>query len=603
MSAYDIKPYIVEPVRGLDARGSLGDALQSGLWFAPSLRMAPLSARRCVVTNAFNDALAELSSGEYAVLTACEGCRTLAEHEEHAARKLSAPMEHRPAFRELLERCAQRGLLMAVPDLVNRFGVSSTAEPQPIRGVVIRTADRPELLGRLLSSAATLEARTGCRRRWVVIDDSHEETNELANRAILDRFTALDTEHFDHAAAADLRRGLRSEFPRFEREIEWLLAPGSRGETTAGVAINHALLRFAGQAFVFFDDDAIIDPRRPAVAEAGFAVSGGPDELFLYETEAALWRDSPAFDIDPIAEHGRWLGLPMAQAWRLAEQQAGALAEMAFDSNDVPRFGAEARILFTHNQACGDPGSSMLPIQLFAMTERSRRWLAGQPHAAEYAFASRTAWRGQTRLTLSPRRDLTFTTLSGIDDTRLLPPAARNHRSTDLLLGLTAQRMYPASWVAELPFSLPHLRDPPKNWIGSSERFMQEPLHVLMSVQAEHALRLVGSSAERSLEAMAMLLLDLAAATEARLRDVLLQHAIETGGRALFLIQEQLDDATLPAAWRSALQPWLQSPALKPENAHERILQPSAFRTLLEAYGQAMLAWPPLWNRSRERNA
>ena len=88
------------------------------LWFVPALSMLPLAARRCLVRNPLNGTAMELSSGEYAVLAASEGCQPLLAHEARAALQLSAPAEHRPAFRDLLERCSREGLLMALPDLV-----------------------------------------------------------------------------------------------------------------------------------------------------------------------------------------------------------------------------------------------------------------------------------------------------------------------------------------------------------------------------------------------------------------------------------------------------------------------------------------------------
>ena len=77
-------------------------------WFVPELITLPLAARRCLVRNALNGAALELSSGEHAVLTTCEGCHTLAEHEARAATRLRAPEEHIPAIRELLGRYRAR---------------------------------------------------------------------------------------------------------------------------------------------------------------------------------------------------------------------------------------------------------------------------------------------------------------------------------------------------------------------------------------------------------------------------------------------------------------------------------------------------------------
>jgi hypothetical protein len=564
--------------------------------------MFPLAPRRCVVRNPLNGATAELSSGEYAALSGCDGWRTLDEHAARAAARLDAPVEHQRAIREVLERCARGGLLMAVPGLVDRFAAPAAERPQGLAAVVIRTADRPQLLARLVSSAAALEERTRARRRWIVIDDSREPANALANRAALDARPALETEHLHGAEIAALRDTLCAEFPDLDREIRWLLDSGSSAETTAGVPINQALLRLAGRSFVNFDDDAIIDPRAPALSEPGFAVSDAVDELFLYESEADMWRDCRPLDLDPIAAHEQWLGLPMAQAWRLAEQQQGALAAMDVNGAELERFGADARVLFTHNHACGDPGSSTLPLQLFALPERSRQRLASLPDAATCGLPSRIGWRGQTRLRLAPRRDLTFTTLAGVDNTRLLPPVPRNHRSTDVLLGLTAQRMHPSSWVADLPFGLPHLREPAKRWLASGEPCRQAPLHVVHSYLARHAPRRRSSSPEQRLAAMGALLLDLAAAGEGALRELLVEQATEIGADALFRIEEQLGDARLPERWRTMLAGWRQSPALAAGAAAARALEPREIRPLLEEYGRAMIAWPRLWRFCRERN-
>jgi hypothetical protein len=571
-------------------------------WFVPELQLRPLSGRKCLVRNPMNGATLELSSGEYAVLSACAGCEPLVVHEQCVVEQLRAPPEHRPAIRELLERCARAGLLMALSDLVTRFGAPTVSAPGALAGVVIRTADRPRLLGRLLASAEALEARGGSRRQWIVVDDSRERENERANRGAIDACRALEVEHIDRAKGGALEEELRAEFPGFSPEIAWLLGAGLPDEATYGRPVNLAMLRLAGRAFVTVDDDVVLEPRRPALSEPGFVVSDEPDELLWYESEEALWRDCPPLALDPIAAHEQWLGLPMADAWARAGQQAGELASIRMPAAQVGRFGAAARVLFTHNHACGDPGSSLLPLQLLSLPEYSRLWIAANPHAAAYAFGRRINWRGQARLRLAPRRILTFTTMAGIDNSRLLPPAVRSRRSEDVLLGIAAQWMYPASWVVDLPFGLPHLRAPAKRWLASTDAFMQEPLHVVYAHLDEHAPGIVSESAEQRLAAMGALLLDLAAASDRQLAEMLLQHAADAGSRTLFSIQAQLDSATLPAQWKAVLAPWLRSPALAvdADALRGRVLAPATVRPLLEAYGSAMRAWPQLWEFCRE---
>jgi hypothetical protein len=567
--------------------------------------MLPIATRRCFVRNPFNGASLELSSGEHAVLAACEGCYTLGEHETRAAAQLGAPAAHRRAIRELLERCAEQGLLLSVPQLVSRFGTPSAAGPAPFGGVVVRTSDRPQLLARLLASAEKLEARGGGKRHWLVVDDSHDPANEQANRAAIANARSLAITHYDRTAAAALQEALVAEFPRAAGEIEWLLAPGLHGEATYGRPLNHALLRLAGRAFVSVDDDVLLEPRRPPLSDAGFAVSDAPDELTWYESEESLLQHCSPADVDPIAEHAQWLGLPLADAWVRAEEDGGPLAAMQIDAAQAKRFASDARIIFTHSHACGDPGSTVLPLHLLSLPARSRRWLAANPHAAAYAFARRINWRGHSRLRLAPRRMLTLTTIAGLDNSRLLPPTARSHRSEDLLLGAVAQWMHRTAWQVDLPFGVRHRREPTKHWLRAGDPVAVEPLPFILDYLERHEAASVAAPPEQRLAAAGALLVDLAAASDAHLSEMLLQHAAEASSRVLFSLQEQLDDAALPAAWKQSLEPWLNSPALALDETALRARSPTvaAMRSLVDGYGKALLVWPQLWEFCRERNA
>ena len=573
-------------------------------WFVPAWTMFPITSRRCLVRNPQNGAALELSSGEYAVLSACEGCRPLAEHEVRAAAQLSAPPEHRPAVRDVIERCASAGLLMPLSDLVSRFGSPQNAPRSPLGGIAIRTSDRPGLLARLLASAANLEGRGGPKRRWVVFDDSRDPANEQANRATISAWRSLDIVHIGRVESAALECKLSAEFPRAEREIAWLLGAGSVGEATYGRPLNHALLYFAGRAFVIVDDDVILDPRRPPLTDPGFSVSADADELFWYENDEALAAACPPFEVDPVGVHASWLGLPLASAWSRAECEAGGLTAIDLRPPHIRRFAANAGILFTHNHACGDPGSSRLPLQLLTLPRRSLQRLAGNPHIAASAFSQRIDWRGQTRLRLAPERVLTFTTMAGIDNSMLMPPAARSERSEDVLLGIVAQWMHPSAWLVDLPFGLPHQRDTAKQWVPATATFMQEPLHVLYGWIDEHAPAIAAEEPEQRLGAIGSLLLDFSASSDEHLLELLRQHAAESGSRTLFAISEQLDDAELPAQWKDLLVPWLKSPAFAVDRAsvNARVLATGKVRAYAEACGRAMLAWPQLWKFCRERS-
>ena len=463
-------------------------------WLAPALHSWPLAADRCLVRNPLNGAALELSSGEYAVLAACEGCRPLAAHEAHAARELHAPPEHRGGVPRAARALRARRPVRAVPRLRGALRCA-------VQGRCLASGrHRHPYCRPAATTVAAARERRGARvrgappRRWLVFDDSRDPAHQQANRAAVASCRALNVAHHGRVEAAALQGELEAAFPHAQREIAWLLGAGSRAEVTYGRPLNHALLRFAGRAFVSVDDDVILDARRPAISEPGFAVGDDHDELLWYEDAEGLWGACPTLPLDPIAAHASWLGLPLAAAWARAEDQAGPLAAMRFSAPQAERFAPQARVLFTHNHACGDPGSSVLPLQLLTLPQRSRQWLAANPRAAASAFAQRINWRGQTRLRLAPRRVLTLTTLAGIDNSQLLPPTARAGRSEDVLLGILTQLMHPRGWIVDLPFGLPHLRTPAKHWLPSGVSFMQEPLHVLYALLEEHVPRVLAES-------------------------------------------------------------------------------------------------------------
>src|SRR2546430_14386361 len=117
------------------------------------------------------------------------------------------------------------------------------------------------------------------------------------------------------------------------------------------------------------------------------------------------------------------------------------------------------------------------------------------------------------------------------------------------------------------PSGLPHRREPQKRWLSATENFMQEPLHVLYGLIDERAPGIVAESPEARLAAAGALLLDYARMSDTALADALRDHAVDAGSRTLFAIAEQLDDATLPARWKTLLVPWLKSPAFAVDRA------------------------------------
>jgi hypothetical protein len=167
-----------------------------------------------------------------------------------------------------------------------------------------------------------------------------------------------------------------------------------------------------------------------------------------------------------------------------------------------------------------------------------------------------------------------------------------------------AQWMHRSGWQIDLPLGVLHLREPAKRWLSPHDRVPPEPLPFLLAYLEQREAAIVGADPEQRLAAAGALLLDLAAASDATLSELLLEHIEEAVSSVLFSIREQLDDAALPAGWKTRLAAWLEAPAFALDDAslRARAPTPEAMRKLLDVYGRSLLVWPQLWRFCRERN-
>ena len=569
-------------------------------WFVPELAMHRVAESQFSVHNPLNGATFVLSADICAVVAACRGCRTLAEHEARAADSLSAPAEHRPAIRGCLELCARLGLLLSLADLAARCSPSEAASLPPLGAVVIRTSDRPRMLERLLASAARLEARTGSGYRWHVVDDSRAMANRRGNREILGRHRAMSLTYHD-LSDGSLAAELERVFPDVGEEIRWLIGAPCGDEATYGRPVNYALLRFAGERFLVMDDDAILQPRRSPSSGREVAIGRVNDELRWYPSLEAAWDDCPEADLDPIAEHGRWLGVPLAEIWSrvLRHREQLGLTELA--AEQAARFCPKARVLFTQNHAIGDPGWAGWPFKELTLPAASRTWLAAHPETVAFAFDTSFNWRGALELRLIPDGDVSTTTLGGIDNRHLMPPTARATRGEDCFLGSTAGIVCPWAWSVDLPFALPHLRATPRRRLSPTEIPTPEPLQFFIQYARTRGGISLADNAETRMAALGAVYLDIASASDATLAELLRERAATWAAWQVDHLTQQLADETLPKAWKDALRAWLSSPQLRLDNASldATVASPSAVRAIASGYGKALLAWPRLWRHCR----
>jgi hypothetical protein len=603
VSSYVIKPYVVEPLQGAIASTSAADReLAAMRWFVPDWTVLPLSPRRCLVRNRLTGASAQLSSGEHAVLSACESCRTLEEHAARAARQLSAPPAHRPAINELLERCARQGLLVAVPDLVARFGPPVGAVLPPPE-ITITSADRPKLVKRLLTSAAKVQESTGAAYRWHFVDDSRSADARRGNREAIASVPALDVTYHDLSLAESLEAELIAAFPSLAHEISSLLMAARQGELTFARPVHYVLLRFAGRRFLHLDDDVVIEPRRPPLSRGGAETTVTREAAYWYESLDAGLAACPEIPLDPFAEHARWLGMPMADAWRQAESGPGGHRIGEIPPPLGAHFAPQARVVFTGSHVLGDPGWGSFSSQQLIVARETLDWLAAQPEAVRYAFESQIHWRGRPALHLAPQAGLSTTTLSGFDDSVLIPPSLRAGRAMDTTIGEMTRSIHPTAWEAILPFALPHVRDTRRNWLNPEDDQVLRPGRLLVWYARRRSASLHADGAAERLTTLGSLFVDLGGASDATLIGLLEEQAADRASRILFGIHQQLDDASVAAAWKDTLRSWLGSPLLRIDAASLRkyVASLDEVRSVARDYGRTLVVWPRLWEHCRDR--
>ena len=119
------------------------------------------------------------------------------------------------------------------------------------------------------------------------------------------------------------------------------------------------------------------------------------------------------------------------------------------------------------------------------------------------------------------------------------------------------------------------------------------------------ARRIASERAQDRLRAVGALLVDLALASDATLVELLEEHAADTASRAQFAIAVTLDDSSVPAEWKEMLEPWLASPTLStsPAIIRNRIATAATMRALANDFGDALAAWPALWEWARTNAA
>lgn len=280
--------------------------------------------------------------------------RPLHEHIGQIAAAIPELKNQQQAIQKVLQFLVDKGLIISAEDWLAGLKTQPDKHDQaPYAGMVVRTCDRPEQLGRLLESLAVYQKQHPSRHPVLVFDDSRDEAHRTNNEKLCQKASVSVTYH-GHSWQQQFISMLQKEWPEHSEQIDWLLQ--QRSGFTGGRVWNLALLALAGKRFSFFDDDYLMQAR--TAKNTHFDVINLSDEAPLSVQFGLNVRDikqkSDAFDNDLLQEMVEACGQTIGHWWH-KHQDISASSLYGLRLMDLNRIAADSTIKTTGNGTWGSP--------------------------------------------------------------------------------------------------------------------------------------------------------------------------------------------------------------------------------------------------------
>ncbi|MCC5865218.1 MAG: sulfotransferase [Wenzhouxiangella sp.] len=428
-------------------------------------------AQLALVTGESDQAKALMPYGAANALFALGYFRSTKEHAAALA-KLGIPHEAALALQKDYLRSGFLLKASTVRDSLAELTPAASEHRRPVRFLVVRTCERPELLSRLLDSAVDQLHRHALS--LLVIDDSRRDAAAARNEQAVQRLgqqhgvTAI---YFGTGQQLAFIKRLAAALPEHEAAIRYGLAPRPEGLFTAGRLINLANLLLAGQPYLLYDDDYLLHRQlsHPETDRASAVISNAPDLVMQgFDSGEEMAGLLDAIGSDPLAEHIELLGCSLGELMHLEPFVGMTHAGLWGLSREAcKRLGSAAQVTTTGNGACGRP---LAPDARAALQHRYRRtrptWAAPKSHAAW--MRGHFIYKSHRSASLT---DLTHETPVGVDNSRIMPPTIPVGRREDTLFTLLIRHAHQSALHLEFPWTIEHWREA-RDW---SEPTLNQP--------------------------------------------------------------------------------------------------------------------------------
>lgn len=578
-----------------------------------------LSSELLLLVSKLNGRSFPVSKRLAAALQFCREYRSVGEHVELIQSRL-AEKENPAVLAQLLQALGQAGLLSTSSEVCARINpAAGAAAPQlaPTRLFII-TCDRPDAVQRLLDSILH-NADLALHDSLYLIDDSRNPAQAERNRKLLATSAGRSPIPMIYFGAAEQGRfidSLAERLPEFEDEIRFLVDRRQWSHhPTYGLSRSWALLLSVGYRCLMLDDDVLCEAYGPSAEIPPVTLGEKETGIELFASEAA-WRAVAApVPRDPLAGHSQCLGMSLAQV--LGELGDGALHpdQLQGASLDAQAgLEADSPVLITQCGTLGDPGGKISQLLLTSRPDTTRLILS-HDNAMELAFTQRQFWMACLRPTLE--RTAAISQMTGVDNTRLMPPYFPAFRGEDMVFGWMVNRLYPGSRTLNYPWAVPHLPLESRGTTHLTEKLLG-PAGLSLAVDYfSHRVHLWGgSSAEAFFGLIAALLRELADKPRAEQASLLRQETSRYPAYIFACINEKkadlqgvdprfdelLEQTSNQVSQRLQAPPGLAAsvelpPELSDEEALDRLAR--AART----FASALEAWPQIWRAAGELGA
>ena len=589
------------------------------LWALAECTVFSLPQEQLLLKLKHSDKKLVTSQEVYQLLQLCSQFKTLAEHVETILGAMPELTGKRAETVQLLEQFIQQGFMLSAEDVLAELTAQSVNDSaMPLFGVIIRTCDRPQQLERLLNSILQLHIQSDQHYHFWIADDSREIANLIQNEQLIQRFCSTDKplkiHYYGPQQQQKFTTQLKQIFPDNTKQIEWLLEAHADKTNvfTGGRMLNHLLLMSAGQRFLLMDDDIICQTHQTPDFIEGLSVSVRHPEVTFYHSRESVCESLKQLELNPFTEHLEALGASVASS--LSRFKSNPEILQGLEGSNILKLKTSSRVMRTISGIVGDPGTFSL-AWIYEMEGVTREHLLSNPEQFQQFRSNRCLWLGSASRTLSVEPALMMTSLTGIDNSQLLPPVCPWFRNEDYLFGHLCKYLYPESVTMDFPWGLVHFPEPPRHW---SEDKLDQPknagvLAFLADIAQYQNSHCLAEHADQRLSFLAEMYLALADSDDTALAEGIEENLLHTRVATINQLQKQLEThGQQPVHWAQDINRLLKANGealihseIVVSDAHagrDRIQQVQTVREILEQMGLSMKIWPDLWQYCQQHH-